>query len=110
MINILRLGHRINRDKRITTHVALVSRAFGADKILIDTKDSVFETLDDLLQQKFSAEMMVKDNRLFYLGLAILFIALFIYSYNILISDDHNTNSESIDFRHLHIIKDFNKS
>jgi len=39
MINILRIGHRISRDKRITTHVALVARAFGADKIIIDTDD-----------------------------------------------------------------------
>jgi len=39
MITILRVGHRINRDKRITTHVALVARAFGANKIIIDTKD-----------------------------------------------------------------------
>ena len=34
-IIILRLGHRIIRDKRITTHVSLVSRAFGADKIVL---------------------------------------------------------------------------
>jgi tRNA (cytidine56-2'-O)-methyltransferase len=27
---VLRIGHRPGRDKRITTHVALVSRAFGA--------------------------------------------------------------------------------
>ncbi len=33
MIEILRLSHRIRRDPRISTHVALVSRAFGADKI-----------------------------------------------------------------------------
>lgn len=39
MIVILRIGHRIVRDKRITTHVALVARAFGADKIIITTKD-----------------------------------------------------------------------
>ena len=39
MITILRIGHRIHRDKRITTHCALVSRAFGADKIFIDTVD-----------------------------------------------------------------------
>jgi tRNA (cytidine56-2'-O)-methyltransferase len=43
MITILRIGHRINRDKRITTHVALVSRAFCADKIIIDTKDKKIE-------------------------------------------------------------------
>lgn len=43
MINVLRIGHRISRDKRITTHVALVARAFGADKIFIDTEDKKIE-------------------------------------------------------------------
>ncbi len=43
MISILRIGHRIPRDKRITTHVSLVARAFGADKILIDGKDKKIE-------------------------------------------------------------------
>lgn len=33
MLYILRLGHRKARDKRISTHVALVARVFGADKI-----------------------------------------------------------------------------
>jgi tRNA (cytidine56-2'-O)-methyltransferase len=33
-IIILRLGHRPARDKRITTHCALVARAFGAAKII----------------------------------------------------------------------------
>lgn len=43
MIVILRAGHRIDRDKRVTTHVALVARVFGADKILVTTKDSTLE-------------------------------------------------------------------
>ena len=43
MIEILRIGHRISRDKRITTHVALVARAFGAKKIYIDRKDTNLE-------------------------------------------------------------------
>ncbi len=43
MITILRIGHRIGRDKRITTHVALVARAFGAKNIFIDTKDEKIE-------------------------------------------------------------------
>ena len=43
MISILRIGHRPFRDKRITTHVALVARAFGADEILIDTHDEQIE-------------------------------------------------------------------
>ncbi len=33
-LTILRLDHRLPRDERITTHVALVARAFGADEIL----------------------------------------------------------------------------
>lgn len=33
MLAVLRLGHRIARDKRLSTHVALVARAFGADKL-----------------------------------------------------------------------------
>ncbi len=33
MIEVLRLGHRILRDKRTSTHVALTARAFGASKI-----------------------------------------------------------------------------
>lgn len=35
MIVILRLGHRYVRDYRVTTHLALVARAFGANKMLI---------------------------------------------------------------------------
>ncbi len=31
-IIILRLGHRLPRDERMTTHIALVARAFGAKK------------------------------------------------------------------------------
>ena len=32
-INVLRLDHRLKRDTRITTHVCLTSRAFGASKV-----------------------------------------------------------------------------
>jgi tRNA (cytidine56-2'-O)-methyltransferase len=34
MIVVLRLNHRRERDKRISTHVGLVSRAFLADRII----------------------------------------------------------------------------
>jgi tRNA (cytidine56-2'-O)-methyltransferase len=43
-ISILRLGHRPARDKRISTHVGLVARAFGADNIFYSgIRDSSFE-------------------------------------------------------------------
>ena len=35
-VYVLRLGHRPGRDKRITTHVALVARAFGANGFLLE--------------------------------------------------------------------------
>lgn len=40
---IMRIGHRPERDKRVTTHVALSSRALGAKGIFVDTEDPVLE-------------------------------------------------------------------
>ena len=34
-IEVLRIGQRLVRDDRVTTHIALVSRAFGASKIIM---------------------------------------------------------------------------
>ena len=35
-IRVLRFGHRKKRDIRVTSHCALVARAFGAEGIIID--------------------------------------------------------------------------
>ncbi|BAA81016.2 tRNA ribose 2'-O-methylase [Aeropyrum pernix K1] len=35
-VYVLRLGHRPERDKRVTTHVALVARAFGANGFVLE--------------------------------------------------------------------------
>jgi len=35
VIEVLRIGQRVVRDDRVTTHVALVSRAFGANSIFM---------------------------------------------------------------------------
>lgn len=45
-ITVLRLGHRIDRDKRITSHLGLTARAFGASSIVLagDKDPSAFET------------------------------------------------------------------
>jgi len=60
MIAVLRIGHRIGRDKRITTHVALVTRAFGADKIFIDTKDENIEKNIQSICKRFGGNFEVK--------------------------------------------------
>lgn len=46
-IEVLRIGQRIVRDDRVTTHVALVSRAFGAMKIFMnEVNPEIKDTLD----------------------------------------------------------------
>ncbi len=51
LIAVLRIGHRPQRDKRITTHVCLVARAFGADGIFIWRKDEkIKKNLDELVK------------------------------------------------------------
>ncbi|MCJ2531371.1 MAG: tRNA (cytidine(56)-2'-O)-methyltransferase [Candidatus Thermoplasmatota archaeon] len=40
---VLRMGHRLVRDQRMTTHVALTARAFGADEVWVDREDHDLE-------------------------------------------------------------------
>ncbi|MEM0150886.1 MAG: tRNA (cytidine(56)-2'-O)-methyltransferase [Thermoplasmata archaeon] len=48
-VSVLRLGHRPQRDKRVTTHVCLVARAFGAECVYVTTKDKELEkTINDI--------------------------------------------------------------
>jgi len=57
--HVLRMGHRPERDKRITTHVALTSRAFGAQKMYLHRSDSrVLETVHDVVA-KFGGDFTV---------------------------------------------------
>lgn len=60
MITVLRIGHRIERDKRITTHVALVARAFSADKIIVTTKDKKIEDTVRSICKKFGGHFEIE--------------------------------------------------
>ncbi|WP_048148683.1 tRNA (cytidine(56)-2'-O)-methyltransferase [Palaeococcus ferrophilus] len=53
MIAVLRLGHRPERDKRITTHVALTARAFGAERIIIAAEEDehVKASVEDVVER-----------------------------------------------------------
>lgn len=51
-VYVLRLGHRPGRDKRISTHVALTARAFGACGVYFDCEDAkVFESVRDVCRR-----------------------------------------------------------
>ncbi|MDE0857455.1 MAG: hypothetical protein OSA38_02685 [Candidatus Poseidoniaceae archaeon] len=49
-LDVLRLGYRLGRDPRITTHLALVSRALGANRFLLagDEDKKMFENLESV--------------------------------------------------------------
>lgn len=60
-IEILRLGHRPQRDKRITTHVCLTARALGARAAHIAEEDAhVVDSVRDL-SQRFGGGFTVDD-------------------------------------------------
>lgn len=58
-ITILRLGHRPERDKRITTHVALTARAFGAKGIVVSTKDPTLEESVNDVVKRFGGDFTI---------------------------------------------------
>ncbi len=60
MIAVLRLGHRPGRDRRVTTHVALVARAFGADRIVVAAQDSALERTVRAVVGKFGGPFEIE--------------------------------------------------
>lgn len=61
MFIVLRLGHRIFRDQRITTHCALVARTFGADRFIYSgQKDLNFENSVKKVVKNFGGKFKVE--------------------------------------------------
>ena len=49
-VSVLRLGHRNVRDDRVTTHIALVARAMGADRIFMtEVNNSIKTTMEEVI-------------------------------------------------------------
>jgi len=61
MLAVLRLGHRLGRDKRVTTHVALAARAFGADRILISARDAGLVRSVRSVVDRFGGDFQIED-------------------------------------------------
>lgn len=53
MIKILRLGHRLGRDDRISTHVGLTARQWGADEIVFsgEKDENMLESQRDIIER-----------------------------------------------------------
>lgn len=63
MIVVLRLGHRPQRDMRVTTHVGLTARALGASGMYIAADDrGVVESIRDVAD-RFGGDFFVEDKK-----------------------------------------------
>lgn len=53
MIKVLRLGHRAGRDDRISTHVGLTARQWGASEIVYSGQQdqNMMESLEDIIER-----------------------------------------------------------
>jgi tRNA (cytidine56-2'-O)-methyltransferase len=59
-IVVLRLGHRLDRDKRVTTHVGLVGRALGARGMLLAADDKSVEESIKRVTKRWGGDFFVK--------------------------------------------------
>lgn len=57
---VLRMGHRLARDHRVTTHVALTARAFGTDEVWVDREDKELEDRVADLVARFGGSFQVR--------------------------------------------------
>jgi tRNA (cytidine56-2'-O)-methyltransferase len=58
-IIVLRWGHRVQRDARLTTHVALTARALGASGFLLaDTKDQTIKATVEKVTANWGGEFL----------------------------------------------------
>ncbi|MFW6196929.1 MAG: tRNA (cytidine(56)-2'-O)-methyltransferase, partial [Thermoplasmatota archaeon] len=58
---VLRLGHRPERDKRMTTHVGLTARAFGADVMYLPKIDKKIENTISDVTDRFGGNFKLKE-------------------------------------------------
>jgi tRNA (cytidine56-2'-O)-methyltransferase len=58
---VLRIGHRYVRDYRVTTHVALVARAFGAEKMLVvNSEDDIKKSIKEV-NERWGSDFEVEE-------------------------------------------------
>ena len=61
---VLRIGHRIPRDNRITTHVCLTARALGADGVYIsDVHDRELIATIQSVSRRFGGDFQIEAGR-----------------------------------------------
>ena len=59
-IEVLRIGQRVVRDDRVTTHVALVARALGASKIYMNDVDPEIEDTVEKINETWGGNFKIE--------------------------------------------------
>ena len=61
---MLRIGHRLFRDSRVTTHVCLTARAFGAEGVIIaDREDKRVESTIREVARRFGGDFSIESGK-----------------------------------------------
>jgi len=82
---------RLNELNEPKEEIPAYSKPIG--QVLIDTKDALFEILDDLLQRRIEINTFKKNHRMFYIGLTMIFIAVFLYMLIIAFGDSYDSKN-----------------
>jgi hypothetical protein len=72
-------------------------------EIAVNTKDAIFNIIDDLLNFKFTWNILTREHRLFYLGIFMIMIAIIVYLYWFFMTDEINETGNKV--IHVHEIK-----
>ncbi|MCI4358352.1 MAG: tRNA (cytidine(56)-2'-O)-methyltransferase [Thermoplasmata archaeon] len=59
-VEVLRLGHRAGRDPRLTTHLALTARAFGAERMWLNPPDPALADRIHSLAQRWGGRFAIE--------------------------------------------------
>lgn len=62
----------------------------GIGQVAINTKDAIFDILDDTVNLRFTNDMLTKNNRLFYLGIVLIIAACLLFLYLLFGADSNN--------------------
>ena len=60
MVTVLRLGERASRDYRVNTHLALVARAFGVQRLVMTFRDENVERSLEGVNQRFGSHCTIE--------------------------------------------------
>ena len=77
---------KLNELSQQKQHISLYDQ--NIYQILVNTKDTWFNLLDDLLDRQYHPSTFYKDNRLFYIGITIMFFSIILYLYAVIIDDN----------------------